>query len=84
MIRHAGAIRAGVMMVICFMVGSSWMDAIASRAAAASPQETIAGAARKVVKIHGAGGVRGLEAYQTGLLVSPSGHVVTVMSTSTR
>ena len=81
MIRHAGAIRAGVMMVICFMVGSSWMDAIASRAAAASPQETIAGAARKVVKIHGAGGVRGLEAYQTGLLVSPSGHVVTVMST---
>ena len=59
MIRHAGAIHAGVMMVICFMVGSSWMDAIASRAAAASPQETIAGAARKVVKIHGAGGVRG-------------------------
>ena len=50
-------------------------------AAAASPQQTIAGAARKVVKIHGAGGVRGLESYQTGILVSPSGHVVTVMST---
>lgn len=50
-------------------------------AGAASPQETIAGAARKVVKIHGAGGVRGLEAYQTGVLVSPAGHVVTVMST---
>ena len=50
-------------------------------ARAASPQETIAGAARKVVKIHGAGGVRGLEAYQTGILVSPTGHIVTVMST---
>lgn len=45
------------------------------------PQETIAAAARKVVKIHGAGGVRGLEAYQTGILVSPQGHVLTVMST---
>jgi S1-C subfamily serine protease len=50
-------------------------------ARAAAPQETIAGAARKVVKIHGAGGVRGLESYQTGILVSPAGHVLTVMST---
>ena len=50
-------------------------------ATAASPQQTIAGAARKVVKIHGAGGVRGLEAYQTGILVSPTGHIVTVLST---
>lgn len=50
-------------------------------AAAATPVETIAAAARKVVKIYGAGGVRGLEAYQTGILVSPDGHVVTVMST---
>ena len=81
MIRHAGAIHAGAMMVICFVVGGGWVGDIANRAAAASPQETIAGAARKVVKIHGAGGVRGLEAYQTGLLVSPAGHVVTVMST---
>lgn len=46
-----------------------------------APQETIATAARKVVKIHGAGGVRGLEAYQTGILVSPQGHILTVMST---
>ena len=50
-------------------------------AAAASPEETIAGAARKVVKLYGAGGLRGLEAYQTGILVSPEGHIVTVMST---
>ena len=61
--------------------GGCWPTGAAGWAAAASPQETIAGAARKVVKIHGAGGVRGLEAYQTGLLVSPAGHVITVMST---
>jgi hypothetical protein len=46
-----------------------------------TPRQTIADAARKVVKIHGAGGLRGLESYQTGILVSPQGHVLTVMST---
>jgi S1-C subfamily serine protease len=34
----------------------------------------------KVVKIYGAGGLRGLEAYQSGLLISPQGHVLTVWS----
>jgi serine protease Do len=34
----------------------------------------------KIVKIYGAGGVRGLEAYQSGFLISPNGHVLTVWS----
>lgn len=34
----------------------------------------------KIVKIYGAGGVRGLEAYQSGILVSAEGHVLTVFS----
>ena len=34
----------------------------------------------KIVKIYGAGGVRGLEAYQSGFLVSADGHVLTVDS----
>jgi serine protease Do len=55
--------------------------AAAAERIAASPQETIRSAARKIVKIHGAGGLRGLESYQTGVLVSPEGHVVTMMST---
>lgn len=66
---------------IGFAFSEGWPTGKTGRAAAASPQETIAGAARKVVKIYGAGGVRGLEAYQTGVLVSPGGHVVTVTST---
>jgi serine protease Do len=33
------------------------------------------------VKLYGAGGLRGLEAYQSGLLVSPDGTILTVMST---
>lgn len=50
-------------------------------AVAETPRQTIAEAARRVVKIYGAGGLRGLEAYQTGILVSRQGHVLTVMST---
>lgn len=49
--------------------------------AADSPRQTIAGAARKVVKLYGAGGLRGLEAYQSGILVSPDGRILTVAST---
>lgn len=40
----------------------------------------IAESQQRVVKIYGAGGFRELEAYQTGLLVSPDGHVLTLMS----
>lgn len=46
-----------------------------------SPQRTAATAARSVVKIYGAGGIRGLEAYQSGIVVSPDGRILTVMST---
>jgi serine protease Do len=34
----------------------------------------------KIVKIYGAGGLRGLESYQSGFLISPEGHVLTVWS----
>ncbi|MEM1068512.1 MAG: S1C family serine protease [Planctomycetota bacterium] len=35
---------------------------------------------QRVVKIYGAGGLAGLEAYQSGILVSPDGHVATAWS----
>jgi len=34
----------------------------------------------KIVKIYGAGGFRGLEAYQSGFLISPEGHILTAYS----
>ncbi|QDT06094.1 Putative serine protease HtrA [Rubripirellula lacrimiformis] len=37
-------------------------------------------AQRRVVKIYGAGGMKGLEAYQSGFLVSPDGHIATAWS----
>lgn len=35
---------------------------------------------RRVVKVYGAGGLSGLEAYQSGFLVSPEGHIATAWS----
>ena len=43
-------------------------------------QSTLREAQSKVVKIYGAGGLRQMEAYQTGILISPQGHVLTAWS----
>lgn len=78
--RYAVVVNA-IVVAVGLLAAGGLLPGAAGLAGAASPQETIAGAARKVVKIHGAGGVRGLEAYQTGILVSTAGHIMTVMST---
>jgi hypothetical protein len=54
---------------------------VAAPAEEPAVQQVIATAAGKVVKLYGAGGLRGLEAYQTGILVSPDGRILTAAST---
>jgi serine protease Do len=58
--------------------------AVAAPAQADDDAASFAAVARavqpKVVKLYGAGGFRGLEAYQSGLLISADGHVLTVWS----
>ena len=39
-----------------------------------------AGVQPKMVKVYGAGGLRGLEGYQSGFLISDQGHILTVWS----
>ena len=59
------------------------VNATASLAAAqGSPSfaKVIDSAQPKMVKIFGAGGLKGMEAYQSGFLISPEGHVLTVWS----
>jgi serine protease Do len=56
-----------------------WCPA-ARAAGGGSFAEVIESVQPKMVKIYGAGGVRGLEAYQSGFLISPAGHVITVWS----
>ena len=48
--------------------------------AASPPPTAIRDTWSKVVKIYGAGGLRQMEAYQSGMLVSADGHVLTAMS----
>lgn len=52
----------------------------ATRAAETDLHAVIRNAQSKVVKIYGAGGLRQLEAYQSGILISPEGHVLTALS----
>ena len=48
--------------------------------APASIVDTIERVQPKMVKIYGAGGFRDMEAYQSGILISPEGHILTVFS----
>lgn len=66
---------------VCGAILAVAVAAVAHAAAESTPQKTAAAAARKVVKLYGAGGVRGLEAYQSGIVISPAGRILTVMST---
>jgi serine protease Do len=51
-----------------------------SPSVARADHDVIREAQRKTVKIYGAGGLRGLEAYQSGFLISADGYVLTVFS----
>ncbi len=73
-------LRAYCIACAAFALALSPARASSLRAADQSLHDTIRQAQRKVVKIYGAGGVRGLEAYQSGVLISPEGHVLTVFS----
>jgi serine protease Do len=42
--------------------------------------DMLAASQARMVKVYGAGGVRGLEGYQTGFLISAQGHILTVWS----
>lgn len=62
------------------LLGCAWSAAGAVGWAGTTVAETIDEVQPKIVKIYGAGGFRGMEAYQSGMLISPDGHVLTVFS----
>lgn len=62
--------------------GQALMSAETDPAAKSPPWiDVVRTAQEKVVKIYGAGGVPGLESYQSGIIVSPDGHILTAWST---
>lgn len=66
--------------VLFLLTIAIWPASVAPLWAAEPPEKAIDHVSRRVVKIFGAGGIRGLYAYSTGFLVSPKGHLVTVWS----
>jgi serine protease Do len=58
----------------------AWLATASASTAAEPAEKVIDQVSRRVVKIFGAGGIRGLHAYSTGFLVSAQGHIVTVWS----
>jgi len=74
--------KAGcILVLVACAAGLGWSgQADAGEAGSGKWQSTIREAQSKVVKIYGAGGLRRMEAYQTGILVSPQGHVLTAWS----
>lgn len=62
------------------LIGIGLVLSIAASSTRASTVAAVLSAEPKMVKIYGAGGVRGLEAYQSGFLISGDGHVLTAWS----
>src|SRR3954469_21614145 len=70
-------VRAVATAVACLLAGAGVARASDG---AASFTDVARKVQPKVVKIYGAGGIRGLEHYQSGILISGKGHVLTVSS----
>lgn len=62
------------------LIMTPWLSAAEPPDRPASFAQVVERAQPKMVKIYGAGGVRGLEAYQSGFLISSQGHILTVWS----
>ena len=75
-------LRLRLQLLLQLVVVGGGITAVATAAVADTPPlQVIAQAARKVVKLYGAGGLRSLEGYQSGILVSPDGVILTAAST---
>jgi len=75
--KHASIVSRMLVLPLVLWAGVA-LGNDAPRANAAG--ETIRRVQPKMVKVYGAGGFRGMEPYQSGLLISPEGHVLTTFS----
>jgi serine protease Do len=69
---------AGIFIAALCLLVSLAMGSVAS--GAMSTGNVIRAGQQRSVKIYGAGGLRGLQSYQSGFLISAEGHVLTVFS----
>ncbi len=78
-IRERGGVSLSLRMVLLLTASVAFLLAH-KMPQAANTTDVIRDAQRKTVKIYGAGGIRGLDAYQSGFLISADGYVLTVFS----
>ncbi len=69
--------RSGWLLMACIVVLSGPLSASAQTGSFADPISTVL---PRMVKIYGSGGLKGLEAYQSGFLISSTGHILTAWS----
>ena len=75
------ALLAGMAMV-ALPLGLNGTSVVSAQEAAASSLHSLAVQCElKTVKLYGAGGIAGLDSYQSGFFFSDSGHILTVWST---
>lgn len=75
--RVSAAVLIAVLLTSAFGAAPLWAGAGAMPGSWAATADQCQG---RMVKVYGAGGLRGLEAYQSGFLISATGHVLTVWS----
>jgi serine protease Do len=77
---HVRAVALAVVSLLAVTSDARASDHARGGARAASFAAVARQVQPKVVKLYGAGGLRGLESYQSGILISGKGHVLTVWS----
>lgn len=75
------AIRSAVMILAVQFQAADSIAADAVAVTLGSVNQTAVATELKTVKLYGAGGVAGLDAYQSGFFISEKGHILTVWST---
>ena len=70
-----------IFLLLSFTNPSHAADSGLDANAAINNETLIATSQEKVVKLYGAGGARGLESYQSGIIIDNSGHILTSWST---
>ncbi len=75
----AEALKTGCLILVICILCDCRIAAVA-HAQTGIPSSLVSYLQKRVVKINGSGGMQGLESYQTGILISAEGHVLTVWS----
>lgn len=74
------SLQFSVVSFLCGILLAAGAAPALAAGSSSSVSDVIAEVQPKIVKIYGAGGFRGMEAYQSGILISPEGHILTAFS----